>query len=253
MPAVGGDQPVAAAVRRRRHADDRLVQRLATHRAVELGVAEGEDPAVGGDQPVPPPVGVGRHADDRLVQRHGPGRAVELGVAEGEDPAVGGDQPVPAGCRRCRPSRRSACSASCRRSSRRSRPRRRRRSRRRTGDQPVGRDLGDAVGRRGRADGGRCGRPRRWAADGRPRQSQRWRSAGRDQQRRPAAIRAARAAAQRKARGAAHDGQLTVQAAPRRARHRRRGRRPTVPRGTGVVSRGGARPPGRPGRATGGR
>ena len=50
--AVGGHQPVAAAVGRRRHAHDRLVERDASRRAPELRAAEGEDAAVGGHQPV---------------------------------------------------------------------------------------------------------------------------------------------------------------------------------------------------------
>ena len=44
--------------------DDRLVEPGAAHRAVEAGVAEGEDAAVGGHQPVPAAVGGGRHAHE---------------------------------------------------------------------------------------------------------------------------------------------------------------------------------------------
>src|SRR5664280_1332960 len=76
------------------HADNRLVEMNGPGRAVELGVAEGEDAAVGGRQPVALAVRSGSHADNRLVEMNGPGRAVELGVAEGEDAAVGGRQPV---------------------------------------------------------------------------------------------------------------------------------------------------------------
>ena len=77
--AVGGHQPVAVAARRRRHADDRLVELHGAGRAPEGGVAEGEDAAVGGDQPVALAAGRGRHADHRLVELHGPGRSLEGG------------------------------------------------------------------------------------------------------------------------------------------------------------------------------
>ena len=63
-------------------------------RAVEPGVAVGEDAAVGGDQPVAPAVGGRGHAHDRLIEMDGARRAVEPGVAVGEDAAIGGDQPV---------------------------------------------------------------------------------------------------------------------------------------------------------------
>ena len=66
--AVGGDEPVALAVGRRRHADDRRVEREAAGAPVEAGVAEGEDAAVGRDEPVALAVGRRRHADDRLVE-----------------------------------------------------------------------------------------------------------------------------------------------------------------------------------------
>src|SRR5581483_4894656 len=81
-------------------ADDRLVERLAAHRAVEGGVAEGEDAAVGRHHPVAAPVRRGGHADDRLVEPDGARRAEEAGLPEGEDPAVGADQPVARGRRR---------------------------------------------------------------------------------------------------------------------------------------------------------
>src|SRR4029077_663770 len=103
--AVGGDQPVAAAVGGGGHADDGLVEVEAAGGAVEPGVAEGEDAAVGGDEPVvapgggggpaggagelvAAPVGGGGHADDGLVEVEAAGGAVEPGVAEGEDAAV---------------------------------------------------------------------------------------------------------------------------------------------------------------------
>ena len=44
--AVLGDEPVAAAVRGRGHADDGLVEGLAAAGSVEVGVAVGEDAAV---------------------------------------------------------------------------------------------------------------------------------------------------------------------------------------------------------------
>ena len=50
--AVGGHQPVPAAVGGGRHAHHRLGEPEVARRAVEAGVAEGEDAAVGGHQPV---------------------------------------------------------------------------------------------------------------------------------------------------------------------------------------------------------
>src|ERR1035437_9126162 len=78
----------------RRHADNRLVERLAPGGPVEPGVAEDEDPPVGSDQPVALSVRGGGHRHTRLVERLAPGGPVEPGVAEGEDPPVGSDQPV---------------------------------------------------------------------------------------------------------------------------------------------------------------
>ena len=49
---VGGDQPVAAAVGRRRDAHDGTLQVDRARRTVELGGAEGEDAAVRSHQPV---------------------------------------------------------------------------------------------------------------------------------------------------------------------------------------------------------
>ena len=69
---------------------------MAAGRAVEVGVAEGEDAAVGGHLPVAAAVGGGGHAHHRSVQRKGAGRPVEVGVAEGEEAAVGGHLPVAA-------------------------------------------------------------------------------------------------------------------------------------------------------------
>ena len=43
-------------------------RREAPHRAIEPGVAQGEDAAVAGYFPVPPAVGRCRHADDRVIQ-----------------------------------------------------------------------------------------------------------------------------------------------------------------------------------------
>ena len=50
--AVLGDEPVAAAVRSRGHADDGLVQLQRTSGAVESGATEAEDAAIGGDLPI---------------------------------------------------------------------------------------------------------------------------------------------------------------------------------------------------------
>ena len=84
------------------HPDDRLGQRLAAHRAEELGVTEGEDPTVGGDEPVAVAAACPVHPDDRLGQLGAPGGAVELGITEGEDPPVGGHEPVALARRRRR-------------------------------------------------------------------------------------------------------------------------------------------------------
>src|SRR5438128_2088107 len=76
-PAVGGDEPVPLAARRRRHADDRPVEGGSAGGAVERRVAEGEDPPVRGDEPVTGAGGGGRHADDGPVQGDATGGAVE--------------------------------------------------------------------------------------------------------------------------------------------------------------------------------
>ncbi len=71
-------------------------------RAVERGVAEGEDPAVGRHQPVALSVVRRRHAHDGFAEGEVPRRAVELCVAEGEHLAVPGRHPVPRTARRGR-------------------------------------------------------------------------------------------------------------------------------------------------------
>ena len=76
--------------------DDRLVQVLATHRTVELRIAEAEHPAIAGDFPVALPIRRGE-AYDGLVE--GPSRPLnrsKLGVTEGENSTIAGDFPVPA-------------------------------------------------------------------------------------------------------------------------------------------------------------
>ena len=67
--AVGGDEPVALAVGRGRHADDRLVEGDGTGRAVEGGVTKGEDAAIGSDKPVALPVLRRGDGDDGVVER----------------------------------------------------------------------------------------------------------------------------------------------------------------------------------------
>ena len=99
-------------VGRRRHADDRLVERERAGRAVEVRVAEREDPAVGRDHPV----AVARCVSAAMptigwFRRDRAGRAVEVRVAEREDAAVGRDQPVAVARSVSTPCRRSACSA----------------------------------------------------------------------------------------------------------------------------------------------
>ena len=69
--AVGGHQPVAAAVGGGRHAHDGGVEVDVAGGAVEPGVAEGEDAAVGGHQPVAAAVGGGGHAHDGGVEVDG--------------------------------------------------------------------------------------------------------------------------------------------------------------------------------------
>ena len=51
-PAVGGHEPVAAVIGRRRDPDHRTLEGQRPRRPVELRRTEGEDPAVGADQPV---------------------------------------------------------------------------------------------------------------------------------------------------------------------------------------------------------
>ena len=68
--AVGGNEPVAASVRRRRDADHRLVEVHRARRAVEPRGAVAEDAAVLGEQPVAGARRVGGDADERRVQRH---------------------------------------------------------------------------------------------------------------------------------------------------------------------------------------
>ena len=91
---VGGDQPVALAVRCGGHADDGLVEVQGTGGTVEPGVAEVEDAPVGGDQPVALAVRGRSHADDGLVEVQRRGGAEEPGVAVGEDTPVRSSHPV---------------------------------------------------------------------------------------------------------------------------------------------------------------
>ena len=107
--AVVPDEPVAAAVGRRGHADDRQVQADGTRRTVEGGVAVAEDAAVRSHQPVAVAVVRHAHADNRLVEHDRPGGAVEGGVAVAEDATVGSHEPVPVAVVRRRPCRRWAC------------------------------------------------------------------------------------------------------------------------------------------------
>ena len=71
---------------------------MAARRAVEGGVAVGEDATVGGDQPVALAVGGRRHPHDGPVEGQRARRAVEGGVAVGEEPAAG--RPEHVGLRR---------------------------------------------------------------------------------------------------------------------------------------------------------
>src|SRR5664280_2539490 len=71
-------------------ADDRPVEGLAPHRALEDGTSEGEEPAVRGHLVVAPGRGDG-DAHDGLVERLAAHRALEEGVTEGEVSAVGRD------------------------------------------------------------------------------------------------------------------------------------------------------------------
>ena len=94
--AVGGDEPVALAVGRGRHADDGLVQVRAAHGAVERGVAVGEHSPIERAQPVALGVRRGGHGHDGTLQGQAAGGALEGGVPEREDAAVRAGQQVPA-------------------------------------------------------------------------------------------------------------------------------------------------------------
>src|SRR5665213_582113 len=94
-PAVGSNQPIAAGSAVSGHADDRAVERGASHRAVEAGIAEGKDASVGCYEPVALSVGRGSHSIDRLVERNRPHGSKE-GGSEGENPAVTRHFPIPA-------------------------------------------------------------------------------------------------------------------------------------------------------------
>src|ERR1700733_11124997 len=85
---IGGDKPVAPTVCGRGHANDGLVERRTTSRAVEHGITVREDATIGGDQVVAARVGGGGHANDGLVERGTTSRAVELGITVGEDASV---------------------------------------------------------------------------------------------------------------------------------------------------------------------
>ena len=87
-PAIGGHQPVALTVTGGRDADDRRVQVLTAHGALEGGVAEGEDAAVAGYQPVALAIGHGGDADDRRVEVLASHGALEGRGAIGEHAAV---------------------------------------------------------------------------------------------------------------------------------------------------------------------
>ena len=100
-------------------------------RAVEGGVAEGEDAAVGGHLPVAATAGGGGDPHHRLVERVTPHGAVEGGVAEGEDARRRRPPPSSRGRRGWRRSPPPAGPEGDRPSSRSSRRRRRRRCRRR--------------------------------------------------------------------------------------------------------------------------
>src|SRR5664280_2063605 len=69
-------------------ADDRPVEGLAPHRALEDGTSEGEEPAVRGHLEIAPGRRQG-HAHDGLIQRLAAHRAVER-HPEGEQPTVSG-------------------------------------------------------------------------------------------------------------------------------------------------------------------
>ena len=68
MPPSEATLPVTVPIGGRGHPHNRLVEMLATHRAVEVGVAEAEDAAVCRHLPVTLPIGGGGHPDDGLVE-----------------------------------------------------------------------------------------------------------------------------------------------------------------------------------------
>ena len=62
--AVPADEPVPAGGPIDRHAYDRLIKRLASHRPVVHGIAERVDAPVRTYQPIAPVIGRERHRDD---------------------------------------------------------------------------------------------------------------------------------------------------------------------------------------------
>src|SRR5581483_715477 len=91
--AVGAEEPVAGAGRRRSHGHDGRAEVDAAGAAVER-CAEGEDATVGSNHAVAAAAGGG--ADHRGVEPRAPHAAEEGRVAEAEDAAVAGHQPVAA-------------------------------------------------------------------------------------------------------------------------------------------------------------
>ena len=108
-PAVAGHEPVAAAVRRRGHPHDRLVERKRAGRAVKRCVAITEDAPVVGHQPVAAAIGRRGHPDDgtrgagQTDRRHEelPGGATRVVGAAGRTILPGRvvEPPVPVGVR----------------------------------------------------------------------------------------------------------------------------------------------------------
>jgi len=78
------------------HSNNWLVQGLATHGSVELGVTEAEEPTIRGHLPVAAACRGRCHPDYWLVQRFAAHGSVELGVTEAEEPTVRGHLPVAA-------------------------------------------------------------------------------------------------------------------------------------------------------------
>ena len=65
---IFGDEPIAAAVGRRCHRNDRSIEVEAARGPIEMGIAETEYPAVSPEEPVALPVGGGSETHDGGIE-----------------------------------------------------------------------------------------------------------------------------------------------------------------------------------------